>query len=258
MKKIFRKLKAKSPTILCCLAAVGVISTVITAVKATPKAVKKLENARGEKQEELSKTEVVKTTATYYIPTAVIGITTIACIFGANALNKRKQAMLTTAYGLLQSNYRRYSGEVKKMFGKDAHEQILHNMSVEDARKVDILTYDMCSSECMNFDDSDESELLFYDAMSKRYFRSTISRVLLAEYHLNRNFTLGSVPEQNQFYDFLGIDQVSHGDCIGWDYSGGIYWIDFEHIKNTTDDGLEYYIINPIFWPEPFETYPTE
>ena len=258
MKKIFRGLKSKSPTILCILAAVGVISTAISAVKAKPKADERLKKAREEKGEKLSKAEVVKAVAPCYISTAVIGASTIVCIFGANALNKKKQAMLTSAYGLVQSNYKRYSNEVKRMFGNEAHNDIVKSMAVEDAKKVDILTYDMCSSRYMSFDDSDENELLFYDAMSKRYFKSTISRVMLAEYHLNRNFALGAAPDKNMFYDFLGIDKTADGDYVGWDYSGGIYWIDFEHIKNITDDGLEYYIINPIFWPEPWETYPTE
>ncbi len=256
--KIFQTLKGKSPTILCCVAAVGVVSSIIFAAKATPKAIQKLEKARGEKSEELSKIEVFKIAAPCYIPAAVMGVVTIGCIFSANALNRHSQAMLTSAYGLLNSSYKRYSDEVKKKFGTEAHNEILQSISAEEAKKVDILSYDMCSSKCMSFDDSDEEVMLFYDAMSKRYFKSTISRVLLAEYHLNRNFCLGGAPDKNQFYDFLGISRTDDGEYVGWDYAGGMCWIDFEHIRNETDDGLEYYIINPTFWPEPWEVYPTE
>ena len=48
-------------TILSCLGAIGVISTTIMAVSATPKAVSLLETAKEEKGEKLTKFEAVKT-----------------------------------------------------------------------------------------------------------------------------------------------------------------------------------------------------
>lgn len=43
-----------------------------------------------------------------YIPTAAFGLSTIACIMGANALNSRKQAALTSAYALINQSYKEY------------------------------------------------------------------------------------------------------------------------------------------------------
>lgn len=42
-------LKRSSPTILCCVAAFGVVGTAVAAVKVTPKAMKLLEDATDEK-----------------------------------------------------------------------------------------------------------------------------------------------------------------------------------------------------------------
>lgn len=47
-------------TVLTCLGGVGVVVTSVMAVKATPKALEKLENAEQEKGEQLSKWEKVK------------------------------------------------------------------------------------------------------------------------------------------------------------------------------------------------------
>ena len=102
--------------------------------------------------------------------------------------------------------------------------------------------------------EADEEERLFYDAISDRYFQATISQVLQAEYHLNRNFALsGGFITLNQFYEFLGVSKVRGGDEVGWMVSDGLYWVDFDHQKTVVDDGLngevECYIIDAPFPP---------
>ena len=113
-------LKKNGATILTCVGGVGVIATTVMAVKATPKALLLLEEAKKEKGEELTKVEVVKTAAPAYIPTAVMGVSTIACIFSANMLNKRHQAALTSAYALLNQSYKEYRGKVVDLYGEIA------------------------------------------------------------------------------------------------------------------------------------------
>lgn len=82
--------------------------TAVMAVKATPKALRLIEEAEKEKGKKLTKTETVKVAWTPYIPTVLVGASTIACIFGANVLNKRRQAALMSAYALLDSSYKEY------------------------------------------------------------------------------------------------------------------------------------------------------
>lgn len=43
-----------------------------------------------------------------YSPAVAIGASTIACIMGANALNRRQQVALTSAYALDQNSYKEY------------------------------------------------------------------------------------------------------------------------------------------------------
>lgn len=250
MKKIFRKLKNKTPTILSCLAVVGVVGTVVTAVKATPKAIKCIE-----KLDNPTKKDIFKETWTEYIPTAALGVGTIICILGSNFLNKKSQATITSAYAVMSNQFRRYSGEIKKRFGNETHEQIMHDIVVEDVADVHVMMPTITKNTSMIFDSEDEQELLFYDMVSKRYFKSTIGKVMAAIHYLNRNFSLGADPEVNMYYDFLGLSGVEYGDNIGWSLEDGQYWIDFEIFKSKIDDDtLECYVINPIFWPEPFET----
>ena len=56
-KRVGRQLYRSSPTILTVVASVGVVTTTIMAVRATPKAIKILKEAELEKGEDLSKFE---------------------------------------------------------------------------------------------------------------------------------------------------------------------------------------------------------
>lgn len=117
-------LKRKAPTLLTFAGATGVVTTTIMAVKATPKAVKLLEEAEKDKGCELSTFEKVKVAAPIYIPTAVVGLSTVFCIFGANTLNKNSQAAITSAYALLDSSYKEYKSKFKELYGDEANEKV--------------------------------------------------------------------------------------------------------------------------------------
>lgn len=90
------QLKRGSPTVLTCLGVAGVIATTVSAVMATPKAIEKIRkdsliNHDGDPCG-YSKTEAIKSAWVYYIPSTVIGVSTIICIVGANVLNRHQQA----------------------------------------------------------------------------------------------------------------------------------------------------------------------
>ena len=244
------------PTVLSIVSIVGLTATVVTAVRETPKAVKILEERKLEKGEELTVKETVKATWKCYIPVVAIGAGTVACILGANALNRKVQASLASAYALVSNAYGKYKGKVVELYGKEAHDKIISSIAAEKSNAMPITAGSFVKNSCLDFDEKEE-ELLFYDVFSGRYFTSTMGKVLQAEYHLNRNYVLAGGVEINQFYDFLGISRVEGGDAVGWScYDGEIQWIDFDHRKTTTDDGLEVHIIEMIF--EPFELFSDE
>lgn len=100
--------KRNASKILTGLSIVGIVATTITAVKATPKALRLMEEAEKKKGDELTKWEKTQVAAPIYIPTIGIGVTTIICIFCAETLNQRQQAALTSAYALLDQSYKKY------------------------------------------------------------------------------------------------------------------------------------------------------
>lgn len=242
-KKVGQGLRKASPTIMTCIGAFGVVATAVLAVKATPKALERVEKATDEKMaekgEELTKIETVGACWTCYAPAALTGIATIGCIFGANTLNRRQQAALSSAYALLDRTYRNYQQSVKHVFGEDGHKRVLQDMAVQ---KVDsdhtIYTEGAFESTTLDFGIYEE-EHMFYDAYSDRQFTSTIGKVLQAEYHLNRMLAINGGVSLNELYKFLGIDPIKGGDDIGWwvDYENEVYWVDFNHVTSYMDDG---------------------
>ncbi len=258
-QKVSHALKKASPTILTCIGAVGVVATTVLAVKATPKALE-LVKADSRKNHDgdphaATKAEVVKSCWKCYIPAAVTGTATIACIFGANVLNKRQQASLASAYALVSRQYGDYKRKVKEIAGEEVHKQVMKSLAVEKAKDVPIVSDGFVGYSSLDFEDANEETRLFYDSFSERYFESTIGKVLQAEYHLNRNFMFGGYISLNEFYKFLGLEETELGAAVGWNScNGDIFWIDFNHSKAMVDDGLngevECYIIDMVFPPD--------
>lgn len=254
-------LRKSSPTILSCIGAVGVVATSALAVRATPKALRKIRadskiNHDGD-TEAYSKLEAVRSAWVCYIPAAISGTATIFCIFGANVLNKRQQAALTSAYALLNDSYNNYKDKLRELYGEEAHQKIVDAIAAEKAKDVYITADGICESTSLSFDERNPDDVrLFYDTFSRRYFESTIAQVLEAEYHLNRNWSLGGDVCVNDFYNFLGIEPIDGGDYLSWFYEDGISWIDFNHRKTVLEDGLEVFVVDIVYTPrvddEPF------
>lgn len=248
-----RFLKRNSSTILTCLGAVGVVATTVMAVKATPKAIAALEVAKEEKGEDLTRLETLTVAAPIYAPSAITGVATIGCIFGANILNKRSQASLMSAYALVDKSYKDYKHKVKELFGEEGELQVKESLA-KDAYEVQKPTV------------SNDTEL-FYDFYSGRYFESTLNKVKDAEYELNRRVAVDYGVSLNDFYDLIGLEPIEGGDIVGWSV-GMCYemyweaWVDFDHETITLDDdineygGVECTIITILQEPFPnFEDY---
>lgn len=237
-------------TVLTCLGGVGVVTTAIFAAKATPKAMKLIEEAKEEKGEDLSKWEKVKVAGPSYIPAALIGMTTLGCIVASNVLNKKTQASITSAYALLDQSYRQYQNKVKEIYGEDTHQEIMDAIAAEKAENVGINSPGFVSNDRLYVDEQCGETRIFYDEFGDRFFNATLEQVISAEYHLNRNYTLRGYTVLNELYEFLGLEPTEYGNELGWAISDdGTFWIDFNHRKINVR-GVDCIIIEMPFAPD--------
>lgn len=230
-----------TPTILTCVCGIGVVATSVMAVKATPKALQLLEEAKAEKEDDLTWLEIVAVAGPAYIPAMVTGAATIACIFGTNVLNQRQQASLASAYALIDNSYKEYKKKVEELYGKEANAQVQHDVAKDKYKENNI--------------QQENDELLFYDEFSGRYFNATMERVLVAEYQVNRELHNAGCDTLNHFYELVGLDPIDGRDVLDWFESSNYecYWqsrLDFRHNKVVMNDGLECYIIT--IFEEPY------
>ena len=228
-------LKRNSSSILTGIGAAGVVVTSVIAVKSTPKAINIIRKAKEEKGEDLTVIETVRAAGPIYIPAIISGASTIACIFGANILNKRSQAALASAYAFLDNSYKEYKNKVSELYGDDAD----NNIREEIAK-------DKYKDYSNSFTDDKQ---LYFDEYSGRYFQSTPEDIQKAEYELNRTLSIDDEAYLNDWYKYIGLEPLDHGRDFGW--STGINyeqywqsWIDFNHTKTVLDDGLECTIIS--------------
>ena len=97
------------------------------------------------------------------------------------------------------------------------------------------------------------------------FVNTTVANLVMAEQHIDRLLVTKECATLEDFFTFLGIplpedsEDVDYG-MIGWttDYLLEMwesFWLDFHHLKQTTDDGLEYYEIVPILEPIDLTSY---
>lgn len=234
--KIFGYLKKHGATLLSIAATAGVVVTAVETAKATTKAQKLIDMNQAEP---MSKKEIVQDCWKYYIPAAVVGAGTIACILGSNGLNKKTQKELMAAYVAVQQTYSAYRRKVAEQVGEEVEKDI--------HRRVDQFP----------LDENGDAIRLFYEPNAKKYYHATMAQVIEAAYNFNRALAVEGGVSLNEWYNFLGTDELTitpEGDKIGWcidqlvedwDY----YWMEFEYDKQTTDDGLECYYYTPFLDP---------
>ncbi len=249
-------LSKHSSMALSCIASIGVIVTAVAAVKTTPRAIELIRTDSRRNHDGnpygFTKKEAILSAWKCYIPAALFGFSTITCILGANVLNQRQQAALTSAYALVNNSYKEYKDKLKELYGEDTHKAIVDSIVKERCEEVHIVAPGLISNSTLDFEEGMEPEIVrtFYDAFSQRHFESTISKVIQAEYHLNRNFMFNGVISLNDFYEFLGLEKIKIGDDLGWsNCNGDIYWIDFNHHRIDLDDGMEIFVIDMVFEP---------
>lgn len=223
-------LKHNAPTILTFVGSAGVVATAVLTAKATPKAQQLLLEATKEKGENLTKAESFIAATPAYIPAVITGAATIACIFGANILNKRSQAALMSAYALLDSSFKDYKDKLIELHGEEIDSEVRQALMRGKYEAID---------EAAN------QKKLYFDFYSMRYFEASDEEVRAAEDRFNRNYALGGYACLNEFYDALGLSRIESGYELGWSiYSDGVYKIDFFHEAMVLEDGTEVTVIS--------------
>jgi hypothetical protein len=225
-----------SPEILTGIGIAGMITTTVLAVKATPKALKLIEDKKKEeKVDELPHLETVKTTWKCYIPATVTGVASIACLIGASAVNARRNAALATAYKLSETALTEYKEKVVETIGEKKEQAVREAIDKDRVEATPVSKNEVIITE--------KGNTLCLDPLSKRYFKSDIERIKKAENILNKRMLhdMFGYVSVNELYDELGLDHTDIGDDLGWNVNE---LIDIDFSSQIADDGTPCIVLN--------------
>lgn len=234
MKKLEIFMKKHSSLLLGIVSSIGVVTTTVLAVKATPKAIQLIEEEKTKHQtEDLSLLDTVKVAWKPYIPTSISMFSTLICIFGNTYLNYRVQTSLISAYAVLDRSYKEYVEKTKELYGDDADKNIRQQIAKSNYNS--------------NYIHREDTKL-FFEFQTMRYFESTIEEVIMAEKELNQELAATGRVSMNDFFRFLHLDPLPYANHVGWCDHGNYREIEFQHEKMILDDGLECILINMDAW----------
>ena len=241
VEDVRKSLTKHSPEILTGIGIAGMVTTTVLAVRATPKALVLIEREKDRQNRQLineaeknghmvcpqvSKLKAVdkiRVTWKCYIPSAVIGSMSIACLIGASSVHARRNAVLATAYKLSESALTEYRDKVVETIGEKKEQKIRDDIAKERIEKnpavnSEIIITKKGNTKCL-------------DMTSGRYFMSDIDKIKKAVNEINARLLRESYVSLTDFYDELEIPPSKISDKIGW----------------SSEDGLVELCISPVF-----------
>lgn len=229
LKTATNTLVKHGPEILTGLGVAGMIGCTILAVKATPKALKLIEEEKEKKGvEKLTPVETVKAAWKPYTPAVALGTASVACIIGASATNYRRNAALTAAYKLSETAFTEYREKVVETIGEEKEKEVKSKIAKDRVEKNPVSKNTVVVTGSGN--------TLCLDETSGRYFYSDKNYIEKIQNTLNQRmlFDICGYVSLNEFYDELDIDHLDIGDKIGWNTA---HMIDIHIDGGISDDG---------------------
>lgn len=246
-----------SPEILTGIGITGMITATVMAVRVTPKALvlieeekrqlnyERLEEAKSKGHEECSRIdhlqpmELVRVTWKCYIPAAITGTMSIACLIGASSVNIRRNTALATAYKLSESTLREYQKKVVETIGEKKEQCVRDAVAKERLEKSPVESKEVIITS--------KGDTLCFDVISGRYFKSDIDKLKKVENELNRQMRDEMYISLNEFYYEIGLDAVKMGDDLGWNINDG--YIDLTFSSQLATDGTPCLVIDYGYGP---------
>lgn len=213
------------PAILSGMAVVGVIGTGACTAQATIKTKEKLEELNmiplKKGQKKATAMDKFKAIAPIWIPTALVGGSTIGCIIGAQVKNAKQMAVLAGGYALANDKLKDQKEKFDKAIG------VSKDIETTDKNGCKILV-------------SRDEDLDCYDEVIGKSFKSNMSKIQQAANRLNTAIFTNYSQSLCDFYDYLGEDWPDIAKSIEWNTDSKIPFMEVTFDGALTKDGRPY------------------
>jgi hypothetical protein len=232
--KTAQNLLSRNASDLLLVGGVGcILAGGILAIRQTSKAVQISERMKDE-----TKVEKIKTLAPLYIPSILltgVGITQIVC---SRNITNNKLAAVATAYTVSESAFRTYKEKVRDIVEPDKYEEIKREVAAEKLRKDPVGSKEVIITT--------KGNVLIYDNMSGRYFRSSMEEIERAANVINKRLRNEMIVQLNELYSEIGLTPIKIGCDMGWNIDNN--YMDPSFSSTIAEDGspclvLDYEVI---------------
>lgn len=202
-----------APAILAGTAVAGVVSTGILVGKAS------FDAAGDIREVELSKGDPILGAYTLstkgraqlvwkrYIPAVAVAGTTIVCIISGATVAGRRNAALIAAYSVSETMFSEYKDKVIEQIGENKERK------VRDSIAEDHIKANPPNNQMVILGDG---EVLCFEAITGRYFNSTVQLIRSAENKINYQINNEMYATQNEFFELIGLPATGMGESMGW------------------------------------------
>jgi Family of unknown function (DUF6353) len=198
------------------LTAVGVTGTVTTAIltgRASFKAARIIRDEnwalREETQDPAASLELkdeIRAVWPQYIPAVGVGTLTISSIVMANRLDSKRAAALAAAYSLSERAFTEYKEKVVEKLGEGKELAIRDEIAQDRVNANPVKEVIIAGS----------GDVLCMDAMTGRYFQSSIETIRKAQNTVNYDIINHMYASLSFFYEKIGLPPTAHSDEVGW------------------------------------------
>lgn len=234
LKSLRKTVKKHSPEILTGIGVAGMVVATVSAVRATPKALRLVDEKEIKDGKRLTTSEIVKTTWKCYIPAAITGACSAACIIGASSINARRNAALVTAYTISETALKDYQDKAVEVVGEKKEQAIRDAVAKEKLDRAHVKEREFISTG--------RGETPCFDPLTNTCFKSDIETLRKAENTLNKRMRDELRITVNEFMQEIGLEPCddSIGETMGWDIDKGYIDLDF---SSQLVDGVPYLVI---------------
>lgn len=258
--------KKHSPELLVGLGIAGMATGTVLAVKATPKAVTKIDDEIEQQNDELREIaldahkdvyspidrlpvkDVIKLTWKDYMPAAITTAAGVICIVGGTHVSLRRNAALVTAVKLSEvaiNDLQEYKNKASELIGADKVREI------EDAIDSEYIENKVKDG----YEISGSGDILYFDKLGGQIFKADKEQLRAAINRLNQQLNNDVYVSLNDLYSEIGLEPSTAGEKVGWNRDDGLI-----EIRDTSSKLLQNGVPARVFdtRPEPkikFDTF---
>lgn len=208
--KVQRILRDNSPGILTGLGVSGTVTTAYLAGKASFEASEALRIEQNRldsftKSHSLDRKEKFKHVWKLYIPTAVSGVMTIACIIAGTRVSIKRTA---AAYSLMSVSEKAFT---------EYKEKVVEQLGVKKEQAIrDEIAKDRVANNPQGMVVVGSGNVLCYEMHTGRYFSSDMETLRKAVNEVNAKMIRETDASLSDFYYMIGLSNTSYSDRTGW------------------------------------------